>query len=620
MGNGRPKPTGLEALADTSYSDSTSVMLWMNGGASRSSGASGAKGKPAKRAKGTAIPAPAPAAAAAAAAEVTPANASVQPFERGPELHAGLQIVALTACDWNGDGKTDLAAAERGSQAIAIWLGKPPRAYEPAREIPVDGAPLDIAAGDIDGDGHQDLLVAISAASRGVGGWGLVTIPGGTAKPVTHTTWFKDATGFRLHCADVDGDGKLDLVVLAREGIVTLRGGGDGTFEAAHRTRFDSGGSFAVARIDDDATLDVAVAAPRALGVAILPGSGKGEFGGGQSLQAGKSPSKPVAADLDRDGRTDLVVPNSDGSTVTVFLAKPGGEFARSDIEVGEGPMSVACGDLDHDGDSDLVVANALGRSSQIVVLRNRGDGTFEARREIASGVDPALVAILDVNADGKPDLLVPRSNVTEVLLFTGNGDATFQPAARITTPQLVYVFALGDLNGDGRPDFMGADARKGVATGFLGNGDGTFTATPSIRLRIEPASLAIADMNGDGKSDLVEIGRRLSNAGMVLAGNGDGTFGQRVDFKVGQGAGPATVADVDGDGKLDLVMPDAQGGTVSVVARNADGTYAAPRDYGLGSDPSGVLVGDFDGDGIVDLVAASHGADNVVILHGRPR
>lgn len=320
----------------------------------------------------------------------------------------------------------------------------------------------------------------------------------------------------------------------------------------------------------------------------------------------------------------------------------------------GYGTDSVAVADVNGDGKLDLVVANCGGRcldgSSQhstVGVLLGNGDGTFQTAVTYDSGAFWASsVAVSDMNADGKPDVIVAHvcgtsdlcteDGTVDVLL--GNGDGTFQPAVAYDSGGLSpYSVAVADVNGDGKPDLLvqnfcaditncyigGSISTVGV---LLGNGDGTFqTAVAYSSGGNQAQSMAVADVNGDGKPDLLVANFCPSSSSCVngtvgvLLGNGDGTFQVAVTYASGGNqASAVTASDVNSDGKVDLLVSNlcvsttnCANGTVGVLLGNGDGTFQAAVTYASGGySPHSVAVADMNADGNADLVVLNDGAD----------
>jgi Bacterial Ig-like domain (group 3)/FG-GAP-like repeat/Abnormal spindle-like microcephaly-assoc'd, ASPM-SPD-2-Hydin len=277
------------------------------------------------------------------------------------------------------------------------------------------------------------------------------------------------------------------------------------------------------------------------------------------------------------------------------------------------GPIVV---DINGDGKPDLVVVNEcvegvrcdfVNTEGTIGVLLGNGDGTFQPAVNYSSGGDWAqAIAVADVNGDGVPDLLVSNGESLGVLL--GNGDGTFQTA--VTYPAGGAAMAVADVNRDGKLDIVLPNVV------LLGNGDGTFNP-PLYYNGYLANSLAVGDVNGDGKLDVV------GGAGggvFVFLGNGDGTFQAPVQYASGGSKSDSVaVADLNGDGKLDIVVANecisssaCDPGLVGVLLGNGDGTFQPVVTYSsTGFEATRVKVKDVNGDGKPDIVVVNTCAKN---------
>jgi len=348
--------------------------------------------------------------------------------------------------------------------------------------------------------------------------------------------------------------------------------------------------SAAMADLDGDGKLDLVVVGAETLNTAtVMLGNGDGTFQAPQRYSTGLSAVAVTIADLNGDGKPDLVVAGlSSGSTngeVAVLLGNGDGSFNTATVYPtgGWSPSSVATADVNRDGKMDLVVMNACGNSAcsslgKLGVLLGNGDGSFQAVKTYGTGgYGNSALAIADVNHDGNPDLLVGNNQSQRVGVLLGKGDGTFAaPAGYASGGTGTTSIVSADINGDGNLDLVVtttcpktcsslSDSTVGV---LLGNGDGTFQAATSYDSGGNLVSGAtFMDVTGDGKNDLMMVGfcnENSAGCGSALAnvfalpGNGTGSFQPAVIlYPMGAFGGRKAVVtgDLNGDGKPDVVV-----------------------------------------------------------------
>jgi FG-GAP-like repeat/Putative Ig domain/Bacterial Ig-like domain/FG-GAP repeat len=333
------------------------------------------------------------------------------------------------------------------------------------------------------------------------------------------------------------------------------------------------------------------------------------------NYSTGTAPFFVTAADLNGDGRTDLIVANFQSNTVSVLLGNGNGTFQPAvNYAVGSEPISVTVADLNGDGHPDLIVANA--GSSYVSVLLGNGNGTFQSAVDYGTGSRPESVAVADVNGDGIPDLIVANVNTSYVSVLLGNGDGTFQPAANYTADSHPRSVAVADLNGDGHPDIIVANQSGNDVSVLLNNGNGTFQSPVNYNVGSEPQSVALADVNGDGHLDIVAANYGSNNVS-VLLGNGNGTFQPAVNYAAGSEPRAVAVADLTGDGHPDIIVANQNSNNVSMLLGNGNGTFQPAANFPTGSEPTSVAVANLNGDGQPDLVVANYGSSSVSVLLG---
>jgi hypothetical protein len=290
-------------------------------------------------------------------------------------------------------------------------------------------------------------------------------------------------------------------------------------------------------------------------------------------------PQGVSAADVNADGNPDVVyVSNSGGDyLVTTFIGDGRGGFKASAPSSTGGvfPYGMAVGDLNLDARTDAVVFGFDQEGNGVLrVLIGRGDGTFTPGTTLRE--DFPTVAIMDVNRDGKPDLLALNQGILRLWAGDGAGMFSLMPQT-IQFPEASDHFELADVSGDGFVDLViaggvGIDIALGTATGF-----GALMHTAPVALCgatwgrscwNNPNVFVLADIDRDGHLDIVTAG------GDIAHGHGDGTFGPADSFEYDAVA--LAVSDLTGDGLPDIVYIASQG-EVGAIVNERNGVNHAP-------------------------------------------
>jgi hypothetical protein len=327
-----------------------------------------------------------------------------------------------------------------------------------------------------------------------------------------------------------------------------------------------------------------------------------------------------ATADFNRDGKLDLATADENGD-VSVFLGNGDGTFqAQRDYVVGSNsnePDSIVAVDVNGDGKIDLVAC--MVETAQIAVLLGNGDGTFgPASFYSTNGSLPQNILTGDFNGDGFIDVAVTNYGNDDIAVLLGNGDGTFRTGVNSASSFGPQYFAVGDFNRDGKLDLVISSPDGGGIAIMLGNGDGTLQLPVTYPAGFGPVGIVTADFNGDGKLDVAVTANNdsLVSPISVLLGNGDGTFQPYVEYDVGQAPYQIATVDLDGDGKLDLVVVNDgfSGSSISVLFGNGDGTFQPQVVFPVTADRT-IIAADFNDDGRADLAILDQANSKISLL-----
>lgn len=288
-------------------------------------------------------------------------------------------------------------------------------------------------------------------------------------------------------------------------------------------------------------------------------------------------------------------------------------------LDVGENPSSLARADLDGDGKADLVVANF--GSNSVSVLAGRGDGSFGPGRDFPAGTSPRAIEIGDFDGDGSPDVVTANANSNDVSLLLNSGTGTLGAAIALPAGVAPFGIAKGDLNGDGRPDLVVANFQASNVSVLINTGNANFAAQQTFGVGSGPFSVRVADLNNDGRPDIATADASADTVSVRLnttdSTGSPVTFGSTTAFPTGDGPFAITGSDFNSDGRPDLATANSGAGTVSVLLGQGSGSFGAPVSSPVGDGPYDLATGDFDGDRVVDIVAANFDSDDVTVLSG---
>ena len=349
----------------------------------------------------------------------------------------------------------------------------------------------------------------------------------------------------------------------------------------------------------------------------------------GSPVVVGEGSGYLVLADVNRDGRLDLVSQHLQRRVVTVQLGDGTGRFAMapgSPITLAYSPGNIKLGDVNNDGLLDLGVTGS--ERDTVDIFLGDGSGKFSLAPGSPSVVSASAeftthgLQLLDLNEDGKLDILTTSNQQNNFATMFGNGRGGFSPGPAATFPagQGRYAFAFGDLDGDGHLDVIIASgnnesAEPGRVVMLRGDGKGAFKHLSETPVPTGPRYVTLGDVNGDGRPDLVLS--HGSNQLSVLLNQGGGKFAPGSTYDLGTAAWAVAVADVNRDNSNDLVV--ATVGSVTVLLNGKSGFAPAPGSpFRAGPGAYYLALGDVNKDGKLDIAASSFEGNAVTVLLGR--
>jgi hypothetical protein len=351
----------------------------------------------------------------------------------------------------------------------------------PGSPVAVGDSPGCIALGDVNRDGKLDLVVAgkfgvTVLLGRGDGGFHVP--PGGTLHEAAPPT--------EMVLTDLNRDGRLDLALANHDSyaVTILLGGDQWDFRPATTLIMRDGHQphthgLHAGDLNGDGAVDLVSVNSNDNDVSIAFGDGKGGFTHvPSSFAVGRSPYPGALADLNGDGNLDIVATTtgrhthseeSSSNALTVLFGDGRGGFRKSTIPLRTVlPWFVAVADVNGDRKLDMVATHA--ERNELSVLLGDGQGAFteSAGSPFDLGHYAWHQAVVDLNCDGKVDVVAAAGEGARVMLGDGRGGFRKAPGSPFAAGKGAWQLVVGDLNGDGKPDVATTDLESGMVTVLL--------------------------------------------------------------------------------------------------------------------------------------------------------
>ncbi|OJT19628.1 hypothetical protein BO221_35265 [Archangium sp. Cb G35] len=467
--------------------------------------------------------------------------------------------------DLDGDGRLDLVAVPDSGETVSVMLGLGNGSFQSPFELKLRGSPKRLITGDMDRDGLDELLWMDTS--------GYLWVMRRFGEPVSYplgSASLSDTSTRPIAIADFDGNGSPDVATLGGSSssfplLGILANAGDGTL-----------GSFTPkAYVPRDAILEV--------------------------------------ADLDEDGRMDLLAIGRNWFGSSALLSKGDGTFRQQAIRLPAPPTTsvahaLAVGDLDGDGNTDLALAwkdDSAGRV-QVHVLRGDDKGSFSAAELVASLTDislatsPLALAVVDMDHDGLKDLAVglyDMESMHNLAVLKSRGAEGFAPSTRLPSGRGSISATTADFDGDGREDLATVQSSSRDLRVWRSNPE-------ALSLPEGPTgAISQGDFNGDGKMDLISV-PAPETVQVHLAGGPDG-LSALPPMPAGSWVHRLVVGHVDEDASLDVVVLSGESAnkTIGLLLGNGDGSFRLTSPVSVGGQTRHAVLGDVNGDGRMDLV-----------------
>lgn len=318
-----------------------------------------------------------------------------------------------------------------------------------------------------------------------------------------------------------------------------------------------------------------------------------------------------AAADFNGDGHPDIVARTL--NQVVVARVSAGGTFqSLSVIYTGSALTDVASADVNRDGKADVIVAES--NPDSIVVLLSNGDGTFDSPVISPVSVEVSDVSIADLTGDETIDVAVRSAEQQALALYAGDGAGSFSLLASRSLSSAPTVVEAGDIDRDGNEDYILGYADAPYEISF-GRGDGTFDSpVPLGFVTAGAARIVLGDLDADGDREIL-IPHFAADTLTVVVNDGNRTFASPAVYDTftvpAESGNPSdlVVAEVNGDDHVDVVIAFADGGFLATLTGNGDGSlnvgaYLPTNDWGKALY---LAAADFTADGRIDVAIGTY-------------
>ena len=350
-------------------------------------------------------------------------------------------------------------------------------------------------------------------------------------------------------------------------------------------------------------------------------------------------------SDLDGDGIPDIVVANYTVGSISVFRNTSVigniniANFVRKDFTSGTGATFISVADLDNDGKQDVIVANQGENTLSIFKnISTSGNISFNSPVKIATPATPIGIGIGDFDKNGWLDIATANHGNGTVSIFTNKGifnsisTSNFNPRFGLITGLNPITIDVADMDGDSKSDIVVGNYGSNSVSIFKNNYISGALATSSFSTKLDfnagnkPGYVKLGDMDGDSKLDVVVLAEGNNSVGILRNTSTSGvlssaSFASRVNFNTGITPYYISVGDLTGNGKLDILVTNFGDGTATVWQNKAipgsitSASFFKRLNFTVGTKPYAGLLADIDGDTKTDILVSNTGSNTLSIL-----
>ena len=357
------------------------------------------------------------------------------------------------------------------------------------------------------------------------------------------------------------------------------------------------------------------------------------------------NPEDVRVSDLDGDGKPDILVANYGAGSFSVFrnTSVAGNiniaNFSRKDFTSGSGSTFISVADLDNDGKQDVIVANQGENTLSIFKnISTSGNISFNSPVKLTTPSTPIGIGIGDFDKNGWLDIVTVNYDNNSLSIFSNKGifntlsASNFNAPFKLITGLNPITIDVADLDGDSKVDIVVGNYSSRNVSIFKNNYVSGILNTSSFSTKIDfnagnsPGYLKLGDIDGDSKLDIVVLAEGANSVGILRNTTSPGlislsSFAPRVNFNTGLTPYYISLGDMTGNGKLDLLVTNFGDGTATIWQNKAipgsitSASFFKRLNFTVGTKPYAGLLADIDGDAKTDILVSNTGSNTLSIL-----